>query len=430
MTLAVDEPRLQPYAPILLAALLVASAFVATIGGWAIFARLDAAVVAPGALHADSERKSVEHLEGGILAELLVRAGDRVQGGQVVARLDTTQIRETLTQLEAELDQARFAAWRLEAENAGRAPDLTRQPDGPAGDLRGAAEMALYEARIGAHRSQIAALEREIDQARAEIVASEARAKAGTRQVALWTEERDHTETLVQRGATPRHKLYEFDRALAQAMGERDEHEALAAAAQQSIARAESEIRTLEEQRRVEIVSALVETRGRIETLASQVRTARDILLRQDLRAPQAGRVVEIATVTPGAVVAPGEPLMTILPENDELVVLIHLHPATIDSVDVGVPAQVRFTAAKKAGSPVVPGVVSYVSADTLIDETGESYFEARVSLDPAAVAELDGVTPLAGMPVEASLTIGERRAGSYLVEPLLRRFGRAMREE
>ncbi len=442
MTLAVEETRLQPYAPIVLAAFLVAAAFVATVGGWALFARLDAAVIASGTLHADSERKSVENLEGGILAELLVRAGDRVDAGQVVARLDATRIREMLAQLRAELDQGQFAVWRLEAEEEGVAPDPSTAPgvtatpsEKGAGaertDLRIAAELALYEARLGAHRSQMAALDRQIDQLHAEIAASDARIAAASRQSALWIEERERTATLVERGAAPRKDLMEFDRFIAQTEGSRDEHLALAEAARQDIAQARSEIRALEQQRRVEIVSTLVETRKRLETLEAQIRSAEDILGRQDLRAPQAGRVVEIATVTPGAVIGPGEPLMTILPENDELVVLTQLHPSTIDSVHVGGPAQVRFTAVKKAGSPIVSGTVSYVSADALVDAAGETYFEARVALDARSRRRPRRRRPRSpGMPVEVSLTIGERRAGDYLVEPLLRRLGRAMREE
>lgn len=442
MSLAIEETRLQPYAPIVLAALLVAGAFVATVGGWALFSRLDAAVIASGTLHADSDRKSVENLEGGILAELLVRAGDRVDAGQIVARLDTTQIRETLVQLRAGLDQGQFAVWRLEAEEKGVAPDPSAAPRvaattsgngldaGLRTDLRIAAELALHDARLGAHRSQMAALDREIDKFRAEIAASDARIAAASRQSALWIEERDRTAILVERGAAPRGDLMELDRFIAQTEGSRDEHLALAEAARQGIAQARSEILALEQQRRVEIVSTLVETRNRLETLEAQIRSAEDILGRQDLRAPQAGRVVEIATVTPGAVIGPGEPLMTILPENDELVVLTQLHPSTIDSVHVGVPAQVRFTAVKTAGSPIVSGTVVYVSADALEDASGETYFEARVALDAPALADLAGVTPVAGMPVEVSLTIGERRAGDYFVEPLLRRLGRAMREE
>ena len=442
MTPEIDDHRLQPYAPIVLAAILVAGAFLATIGGWALFARLDAAVVSSGTLHADSERKSVEHLEGGILSELLVRAGDRVEEQQIVARLDATQTREALAQLRAELVQARFALWRLDAEEAGHAPDPAAAPKSAAAaqgddptarmlaEARIAAELALYEARLGAHVSQVAALERQIDELHAQIAASVARSGSAARQLALWIEERDQNATLVERGAAARQTLLEFDRVVARTTGERDEQAALAEAARQDIARAESEIRALEQQRRVEIVSALVDTRMRIETLGAQIRGAEDVLRRQELRAPQAGRVVEITTVTPGAVIAPGEPLMTILPENDELVALTQLNPSTIDSVQVGVPAQIRFTAAKSAGSPIVPGTVSYVSADALADAEGKTYFEARVELDADALADLAGVTPVAGMPVEVSLTIGERRAGDYFVEPLLRRLGRAMREE
>ena len=442
MSIAIDETRLQPYAPIVFAAFLVAGAFLATVGGWALFARLDAAVIAHGTLHADSERKSVESLEGGILSELLVRAGARVEEGQIVARLDATQISATLAQLRVELVQGRFAVWRLDAEEKDVAPDPSLAPEIPKfwtddgsdtamrADLRIATELALHDARLGAHRSQTAALDRQIDQLRAEISASDARIAAAGRQLALWLDERGRTATLVERGAVRRLDLMEFDRFIAQMEGSRDEHFALAEAARQDIARARSEIHALEQQRRVEIVSTLVETRKRLETLEAQIRAVEDVLKRQDLRAPQAGRVVEITTVTPGAVISPAEPLMTILPENDELVVLMQLHPSAIDSIHIGVPAQVRFIAVKKAGSPIVAGTVSYVSADALEDAAGETYFEARVTLDISTLSALPGVTPVAGMPVEVSLVIGERRAGDYFVEPLLRRLGRAMREE
>lgn len=434
MTLATyDDTELRPYGPIVLAAMLVAAGFVASVGGWAMFARLDAAVVSYGVLHADSERKSVEHLEGGILAELLVRAGDRVDEGQVVAHLDATQTRELIAQLDAELSAARFAIWRLDAEKAGTAPDPADAPALPDRELREAriAEgLVLHEARMGAHRSQVISLDRQIDQLRAEIDASAARVRAADRQLTLWEEERAQVAALVDKGAAPRQRLLEFDRATAQTEGERDEYAGLAEAARQDIARAESEIRSLEQQRRVEIVSALVENRKNVDGLESRIRSAEDTLARHALRAPQAGRVVQITTVTSGAVVGPGEPLMTILPENDELVALTQLDPSTIDSVHVGGPARVRFTAYKKAGAPIVPGTVSYISADALTDDAGEQYFEARVTLDGEALADLDGVALMAGMPVEVSLTAGERRAGDYFVEPLLRRFGRAFREE
>ncbi len=451
-----DQDGLRPYGHIVAAALVIAICFLGALAGWGMFARLDAAVVTYGVLHADSERKSVEHLEGGILAELLVRAGDRVEEGQVVARLDATQTRERLAQLEAELDAASFAIWRLEAEAAGTAPDPKTAPqvhsssrlpspepdaleagdgDRPAEEsrlreARIAAELALHDARLGAHGSQVVALDRQIDQLRAEIEASSARVRAASRQLALWQEERDQVAALVSKGAAPRQRLLEFDRAVAQIEGERDEHAGIAEAARQEIARAESDIRSLRQQRRVEIVSSLVEHRKNVESIEAQIRAGKDSLARHQLRAPQAGKVVQIVTVTPGAVIGPGEPLMSILPENDELVALTQLPPSAIDSVRVGGPAEVRLSAYKRADAPLIPGVVSYVSADALTDDNGETYFEARVVLDPEALAEHEEVAVTAGMPVDVSIVIGERRAGDYLLEPILRHLRRAFREE
>ncbi len=273
-------------------------------------------------------------------------------------------------------------------------------------------------------------LDRQIDQLRAEIDASSARVRAAGRQLALWEEERRQVAALVERGAAPRQRLLEFDRAVAQIEGERDEHAGLAEAARQDIARAESEIRSLQQQRRVEIVSSLVEHRKNVESIEAQIRSAEDALARHELRAPQAGRVVEIPTVTPGAVIGPGEPVMTILPENDELVALTQLPPSAIDSVRVGGPAEVRLSAYKRADAPLIPGTVSYVSADALEGKNGETYFEARVTLDPEALAEHEEIAVTAGMPVDVSLIIGERRAGDYLLEPVLRHLRRAFREE
>lgn len=428
-----EEEPLQPYGHVVAAGMIVALGFAAAVGGWGMFARLDAAVVTYGVMHADSERKTVEHLEGGILSELMVQAGGRVEAGEVVARLDSTQTLELLTQLEAELTAARFALWRLGAENAGTLPlpqDAPAIGDPAMRQARIDAELALAQARLGAHESQIAALRRQIDQLGAEIEASEGRVRAAERQKALWEEERAQIAKLVERGAAPRQRLLELDRATSQAIGDRDEYLGLARAAREQIAAAENEIRSLGEQRRVEIVSAMVDNRKNAEGLESRIRSARDVLARHEMRAPQSGRVVEISTVTPGAVVGAGEPLMTILPENDDLVALTQLPPAAIDTVHPGGPAQVRLTAYKRSNAPLVPGTVSYVSADSLVDESGNTYFEVRVTPDPDALEALDDVAITAGMPVEVSLTIGERRAGDYLLEPLLRHFRRAFREE
>ena len=237
--------------------------------------------------------------------------------------------------------------------------------------------------------------------------------------------------TLVDKGATPRQKLLEIDRTLAQLEGEREENRGLAAAALEDIARAEADIETARQQRLVEVGERLSEARRQVAALTAQARGAEDVLERRNLRAPQAGKVVEIRTVTPGAVVLSGAPVMEIVPDGDRLVASLRLPLDSIDTVHVGRPAKVKLTAYRRAKGPVVDGEVIYVSADLIEDERdGSSFFEARVSLDPESLARMPGVTLAAGMPVEVSIQTGERRAGDYFVEPLFRHLGRALREE
>ena len=434
MTVASDEEPLTSYRPIFLTAVVTIASLVGVAGGWGMYARLDSAVVTSGVLLAESQKKTVEHLESGILDKLLVKAGDRVEEGQVVALLDATQTAAQLAQLEDQQTALTFDIWRYEAEQAGApALDPATAPLAEA-DVRArhiAAETQLFAARRRAHDGQVASLNRQIDQLHEQIAAGEAQARAAELQLASWSEERALNQQLVDKGATPRQKLLEFDRTIASLEGERDEQRGIVAAAKDDIARAESDIETAEQQRLVEIGQSLADARRQVATLASQVHAARDIVQRSELRAPQSGVVVHVYIVTPGAVVPGGQPLMDIVPDGDPLVVETRLPPESIDTVHVGRKAQVRLTAFRRADAPVLDGEVTYVSADLIQDSRdGSAYFDARVSLDRAGLKHRPDVVLTAGMPVEVAIQTGERRAGDYFVEPVMRRFGRAMREE
>jgi HlyD family secretion protein len=428
-----SEPP-QRYAPVFLGAIAVIGGLVAAGIGWGMYARLDSAVVTHGVLLAESQRKSVEHLEGGILRQLRVAPGARVTEGEIVAVLDGTQVEEQLAQLRAEALALTFEIWRLEAEERGdEALDPGSAPTGtePGWAERTAAEVRLFDARRQAHRGERAALHRRIDQLVAEIEASAGQARAAERQLAIWAEERAMNATLVAKGATARQKLLELDRTIALLEGERDASRARMAAAREEIARTEAEIGTLDQQRLVEIGERLAEDRRKLDAVASQIRAAADVLERRNLRAPQSGLVVQIHTVTPGAVVGSGVPLMEIVPDGDRLIVETRLPPDAIDTVHVGRPATVRLTAYKRSKAPSIDGEVIRVSPDLIEDERdGETYFEARVALDPTGIAALPEVSLTAGMPVEVAIRTGERRAGDYFLEPLLRHFNRALREE
>lgn len=429
-----DEP-LPSWRPVFVAAMTLAACLTATVLGWGMFARLDAAVVAHGVLYAESQRKTVEHLEGGILRSLAVSDGDRVAEGEVVALLDSTQIEAQLAQLHAEARALASEIWRLEAEYAGRAVlDAATAPADPDEGRDGevAAQAALFEVRLRAHAGQLAARQRQIDQLAAEAAASAARARSAVTQRESWRDERAKAARLVEQGAIPAQRLREIDRTIALLDGELGEAEGLAAAAREQIARTRAEMETLRQQRLVEAGEKLAEDRRRLAEVASQTRAAADVLERHRLRAPQAGVVVHIATVTPGAIVGSGVPLMEIVPDGDRLIAEIRLDPDTIDTVHVGREARVRLVAYKRAKAPTIDGEVIYVSADLLEDERdGSRYFAARVALDPDEVAGLGpDVTLAAGMPVEVAIRTGARRAGEYFVEPLFRHFNRALREE
>lgn len=424
----------QSYRAVFLTALATILCLAGAAGGWGMYARLDSAVVTHGVLLAESERKTVDHLEGGILEGLRVRPGDHVAQGQIVATLDATQIREQLAQLDADRTALLFDIWRLESEEAGaqelapmRAPaaaELER-------DARMAAQQRLFHARGQAHVGQVAALRRRIDQLTAQIAASGAQALSAERQLASWSEERALTDALVAKGATPRQRLLEFDRSIALLEGTRDENRGLMDAAREEIARAEIDIETLEQQRLVEIAERLSEARRLVDGLTSRIRAAGEVAERHNLRAPQAGLVVDIRTITPGAVIGPGAALMDIVPDGDRLVVQTRLPPEAIDTVYPGRSASVRMTAYSRSQAPVVEGEVTYVSADLLEDERdGTAYFEARISLDPAALDAMPDLSLTAGMPAEVAIRTGERRAGDYFLEPILRHMRRAFREE
>ena len=429
MSVMSDDETLTAYRPVFLTALAMILFLVCTLGGWGIYARLDGAVVTQGVVLAESRRKTVENLEGGILSELLVAPGDRVRAGQPVAQLDTTQDRERLAQMESEHLALTLDIWRVEAEAGGLSLDPAQAPR--ADPDRIAAQVALYDARLALHQGQIASMMRQADHLSAQADANRAQARASQRQIDSWTQEHANTTALVERGAATRQKLREIDRNLSVLEGERDEYAALAQANEREGARVAADISTLRQQRVAEAAELLAQSRRALPALQAQIRASEDILHRRTLRAPQDGLVVDIPVVTPGAVIGSGAVVMEILPDADALVVQVRLPPESIDTVHVGRKARVRLTAYRRATAPMIDGEVTYVSADLLEEpRDGSRYFEARVRLDPTALEQQPDIALTAGMPVEVAIQTGERRAGDYLLEPILRHLRKAMRDE
>lgn len=429
MSATIDDVPLPAYRPVFMTAVALTAFLVCTLGSWGVFARLDGAVVTQGVVLAESKRKTVENLEGGILSRLLVAPGAQVRAGQPVAQLDTTQEHERLAQMESERLALVFDIWRLGAEATGTAPDPTNAPENDT--ARVVAQQELFEARRTFHEGQIASMSRQAEHLLAQASASRARARAAERQIESWTEELANSEALVERGAATRQKLREIGRNIAVLEGERDEYMALSDANDREHARVLADITALRHQRVAEARELLTQARRNLPALEAQMRATADILARRTLRAPQAGLVVDIPVVTPGAVIGSGAVVMEIVPNDDDLVVQTRLPPESIDTVHVGRLARVKLTAYARAVAPTIMGTVAYVSADLLEDpRDGSRYFEARIEVDGAAAVANADYTLVVGMPVEVAIQTGERRAGDYLLEPIFRHLRRAMRDE
>lgn len=429
MSAVIEDEAFPTYRPVFLTAVAMILFLVLTVGGWGLYARLDGAVVTQGVVLAESRRKTVENLEGGILSELLVAPGERVRADQPVAQLDTTQERERLAQLESERLALIFDIWRLEAEANGEPLDTVLAPE-PDPD-RIAAQVSLHHARHSLHKRQVASLTRQAEHLSAQARANHAQAQASERQIDSWRQELANTEALVARGAATRQKLREINRNLSVLEGERDQHVALAEASERDASRVIADIATLRQQRTAEATEQMAQARRALPALQAQMRANEDILRRRTLRAPQDGRVVDIPIVTPGAVIGSGAIVMEIVPDTDALVIQARLPPEAIDTVHVGRTARVRLTAYRRAIAPMVEGEVTYVSADLLVEpRDGSRYFEVRVALHAAALKEYPEVTLTAGMPVEVAIQTGERRAGDYMLEPFLRHMRTALRDE
>ena len=404
--------------------------------GWATFARLDAAAIAPGVVIADSNRKLVQHLEGGIVAEILVRDGDQVRQGDVLLRMEATFARARLSQLETQREVAGAALVRLAAEAAGARDPQAFEPllaaaASEAGRQTVRDARGHFLSRWQDFDSKISLLEQRIRELTSEIAALDAKIASSGEQLAYTRDELAAAEQLYAKGFERRTRLLELRRRVSELAGERDEARARRVQAEQAIVGTRLQIQHERDLRQTEIAAALVETRARIADFEDEIRAARDVATRVEVRAPQDGRVTNLQVFGRGAVLGPGDPILEIVPLDDELVIEAMINPHDIDSVAVGGPVQVRLTAYKQKSVPVIEGTLTYVAADRQIDpRTGAAFYPGRVTLGSEVLAGIDRVHLYPGMPTEVMILTGRRRALDYFLSPITDGLAHAFREE
>jgi HlyD family secretion protein len=407
------------------------------IGGWASTTELSGAVVAQGVIVVDSSVKKVQHPTGGVVSELRVKEGDRVKAGDIVVRLDETQTLANATIITKSFDELQARQARLETERDGADEIvfpgilLERAKDAKSEAARAiAAERSLFDLRRLARSGQKAQLRERSSQLQNEIKGYGGQLEAKQKEVNFIYQELEGVRTLWQKNLVPITRLTALERDTARLEGERSQLSGMVAQAKGKISEIELQSIQIDQDLRTEVGKDLIEARSKISELSERRTAAVDQLNRIDIRAPQNGRVHQLAVHTVGGVISPGEQIMLIVPDNDTLAVEVKITPRDIDQLYIGQMALLRFAALNQRTTPEIEGDVVLVSADLTQDQrTGTSYYNARVSLKPDQVTRLGESKLVPGMPVDVFIQTPGRTALAYLIKPLKEQAERALKE-
>jgi protease secretion system membrane fusion protein len=403
---------------------------------WAGFAPLDEGVPTQGLVSLDTKRKTVQHLQGGMVREVLVREGDRVQAEQVLMRLEPATVRANQETVRQHYWSLRAAESRLEAEQRSLPriqwhADLQSALQEPAVQPHLQVQTQLFESRKSSFDANQAGL-------RANLAGLLAQREGGARmliqrqrQLALFNEELGNIQELVKEGYAPRNRALELQRNLADTSSTIADLESNDQKIQRSIDEMKQRLEQGRASFQAEVAAQLAEVRRDVQSDAEKLRAVSQDMEHIDIRSPASGQVVGLSVQTVGGVISPGQRLMDIVPEGAPLVVEARIPPHIVDRVKPGLQADVRFSAFAHSPQLTVAGTVQSVSQDVLVDpDTRQSYFLARIQLTPEGLAVLGSRTMQAGMSAEVVIRTGERTVLQYLLHPLVRRLAQSMKEE
>jgi epimerase transport system membrane fusion protein len=405
-------------------------------GFWAATAPLNAAVVGEAVVKVEGNRKSVQHIDGGTVKEILVREGDEVKATDVVMVLDDTQIRAEVDVLRQQLVQLKATEARLRAEFAGA--DEVEFPAELVLDSADAVTASAiidqrqeFDSRRQAMAGRETVLQQRVSQYSEQIAGLEAQAAPMAVQLKSISEERTSLEDLLAKGLTTRTRVLELQRRESEFIGRKAELDANISRSREAIAEVHQQIAQLRKDQSEEVTAQLRETRARLLDVTPRLRAAEVALERTAVRTPYAGKVVDLAVHSVGAVIGRGERLLDVVPENSLLVVEAKVRVEDIADIAPGMLAEVHFTSYKQRVTPLIHGLISEISADRLTDErTQIPYYLALVDVDAAELAASPEIQLYPGMPATVMITTKERTALDYFVGPLAASLDRAFREQ
>ena len=417
--------------PLVRQGLLVIALTFGGLGTWAAVAPLDGAIIAPGVVKVNGTRKTVQHLEGGLVRQVHVRDGDTVRAGALLVTLADERASASLDLLAQQIDQetarvARLGAQRDLANRMEVPADLQRRAGTPRVAALLQRERALFQAMHDALQRHTALTEQQIVQTREELAGVQVQANADDSAAKLMQEEVSVYEALQQQNYVAGTAVLRLRRNHEEYQARRGERQAAAAKARQHVTELELALAARRNDFLQTASDQLTASTARLAELQERHRAALDQVARQQVVAPIAGTVVGLRLFTLGGVVRPGEALLDIVPSEEGLLVEAQVNLDDVEQVHPGQAAQVRLTAFNSRSSPLLDGRVVYLSADKLDTDRGDrSFYLVRVALPPQAGTE----AMQAGMRAEVFLKTAPRTALQYLLEPVTSALRRAARE-
>src|SRR5260221_6640016 len=405
-------------------------------GGWAGLASIDGAVVAPGSIVVESDRKTVQHLEGGIVQSLLVTGDAHAEQGQVLWRHNATQKRAKEGMARSAVYSAIAEEARLQAEAEGNDKitfpnELMEKVADPSAQRAMGDQKRRFEERRTARKIEISILEEKIAQSQRQIQGNSAQSKASRAQLDSMSQEYTKLKPLADQGIVAFARIATLERSKADFEGRIGAYDADIARFARTVDEARLQIDQVGQKVFEEAAAKLADTRSQLADAREKLRVAVDVLGRMEVRAPRAGRIVNLKVHTVGAVVRPGDVLMEIVPDNDVLVVAAKVSSLDINHVQVGLPTEVRLPSFQARTTPIAVGEVLSIAADAQRDEaTHQPYYEVKVSVHVTQFPEKVREKLKPGMVADVLIATGERTVLAYLTQPMTDAIRRGMRED
>jgi HlyD family type I secretion membrane fusion protein len=420
----------------IVAGLGVIAVFFFGIGGWAAYAPLNGAVVAPAVVKVEGNRKTIQHLDGGIVKKLLVKEGGWVAIGQSLIILEDAQARAAVDVLSQQSDALQAQEARLLAERDGDKaiafPDgLISQRDDPAVSKILQTETKQFEIRRTGLEGQVSVLKQRIAQLQEQITGAEAQQTAVKESLAIIAAELRDQNFLLGKGLTQRPRVLELERTASGLRGQLGDLIGSIAKVRQAIGEMELQAIQARNVWTTEVAKDLREAQAKLADVTPRLQAARDVLDRTNMRSPYAGYVVDLSVFSVGGVIQRGDKVMDIVPSQNGLVTEANINVDDIHDIHPGMRAELHFTAYKQRLIPVIHGDVIDVSADRLTDKrTGMPYYTALVRVNDRELAASKDVQLYPGMAVTVMIPTKERTALDYLIGPIVASFDQSFRQK